>query len=258
MSDGIEEFDMGEFSLDTEPKKNPNEPKFLASQKEDLKDRDISKKMIRKEMKEVVKIIDKPSQEKLQDHQSKVIMLSRYGTSKRFGEYLKSMGFNLAVSHLKKLDTEELDEMLVRVKTSIDNKNISDFWGDLAFGLIQTGEVLTVSTSLGKRLKIQGLTDVLKGDEVFLDLLEQIELENQNLVYTSPYIRLVYAVATSAMKVHSVNTMMEKRLKIHEKEVEVKEDEVKEEVKEDEVREEVIVEEKEKPSLPKGVISFEE
>jgi hypothetical protein len=77
-------------------------------------------------------------------------------------------------------------------------------------------------------------------------------------VYTSPYIRLVYAVATSAMKVHSVNTMMEKRLKIHEKEVEVKEDEVKEEVKEDEVREEVIVEEKEKPSLPKGVISFEE
>jgi hypothetical protein len=55
------------------------------------------------------------------------------------------------------------------------------------------------------------------------------------------------------MKVHSVNTMMEKRLKIHEKEVEVKDDEVR-----DEVKEGVIVEEKEKPSLPKGVISFEE
>jgi hypothetical protein len=237
-----EVFDMGEFSLDTDPPKNPNEPKFLSSQKEDLKNSDISKKMIRKEMKEVVKIIDKPSVEQTKDHMSKVIMLSRYGTSKRFGEYLKSMGFNLVVSHLKKLDVEELDEMLVRVKTSIDNKNISAFFGDLAFGVVQTGEVLTLSTRLGQRFKIQGLTDVLKGDETFLDLLEQIELENQNLVYTSPYVRLVYAVTTAAMKVHSVNTMMEKRLKLHEEEVKPDEEgkEDGEEIQEEETRKPIL------------------
>jgi outer membrane biosynthesis protein TonB len=47
-----------------------------------------------------------------------------------------------------------------------------------------------------------------------LDLIEQIELENQNLAYTSPYVRLVYSIATSAMKVHSINTMMAKRMDI--------------------------------------------
>ena len=36
------------------------------------------------------------------EHQKLVIALSRYGSSKRFAEYLKSMQFNLNVGHLRK------------------------------------------------------------------------------------------------------------------------------------------------------------
>ena len=59
--------------------------------------------------------------------------------------------------------------MLVRVKTSIDNKNVSAFWEELAFGIIQTGEVITTSTRLGKKFRIQGLSDVLKSPAQILE-----------------------------------------------------------------------------------------
>ena len=115
---------------------------------------------------------------------------------------------------MKPLSNDDLKELLQRVKTSIDNKNVSNFWNELVLGVVQTGEVISCNTRLSERLKIAGLTDALRGDDTFLDLIEQIELENQNLVYTSPYVRLVYSVATSAMKCHSINSMMEKRMKI--------------------------------------------
>ena len=79
---------------------------------------------------------------------------------------------------------------------------------------IQTGEAICVNTKLGQKVKIQGLTELLRNDETFLDLIEQIELENQNITHTSPYVRLVYAVVSSAMKVHGVNSMLEKRMAI--------------------------------------------
>ena len=40
------------------------------------------------------------------EHQKLVIALSRYGQSKRFAEYLKSMQFNLNVGHLRKQTLE--------------------------------------------------------------------------------------------------------------------------------------------------------
>jgi hypothetical protein len=177
-------------------------------------DEQMNKIVAKQTFKEVLKTTQKKSEEEVKEHQELVIMLSRYGQSKRFAEYLKSMGFQLTVSHLKGLDNEELKELLQRVKTSIDNKNVSNFWEELVFGVIQTGEVVTINTTLSQRLKIAGLTDALRGDDTFLDLIEQVELENQNLVYTSPYVRLVYSVATAAMKCHSINSMMEKRMKI--------------------------------------------
>ena len=205
-------FDMGTFNLEGDS----NNQTFPDDLSKHLTAEDIKKggkPLVNTVMKEVLKTTSKKSEEQIQEHQSLVIMLSRYGGSKRFAEYLKSMGFVLTISQLKKLELDELTELLQRVKTSIDNKNVTQFWNDLVFGCIQTGEVIAVNTTISQRLKLNGITDALKGDETFLDLIEQVELLNQNLMYTSPYVRLVYAVCTSAMKVHSVNTMLEKRMK---------------------------------------------
>ena len=160
------------------------------------------------------KIQKKKTPEEIQKHQELVLILSRYGQSRRFSEFLKSMNFNLSVTHLKGCSLDDLEEIHKREKISIDNKNVSNFWQEMAFGTIQTGEAICVNTKLGQKVKIQGLTELLRNDETFLDLIEQIELENQNITHTSPYIRLVYSILSSSMKIHSVNTMLEKRLSI--------------------------------------------
>ena len=66
-------------------------------------------------------------------------------------------------------------------------------------------------TRLNDTIKLKGLTEMLKEDETFLDLLEELKLNNQNLAYVSPYTRLVYTLLTSIMHVHGLNTMLEKR-----------------------------------------------
>ena len=153
------------------------------------------------------------------------------------------------------MELEELEELHTRVKTAIDNKNTSNFWEEMVFSMVQTGEIVCVKTSLGQRVKIQGITEMLRSDETFLDLIEQIELENQNIAYTSPYVRLIYSVVSSAMKCHGINSMLEKRMKmlekervkenveekVEEKEVKDEEKEVKEEITEKEVKKSALV-----------------
>ena len=202
----------------------------------------------RRIQKEVQKIAEtstkKKDPEEVKKHQELVIMLSRYGQSRRFSEFLKSMNFTLTVSQLKKMEVDDLEELHTRVKTAIDNKNTSNFWEEMVFSMIQTGEIVCVKTSIGQRVKIQGITEMLRSDETFLDLVEQIELENQNIAYTSPYVRLIYSVVSSAMKCHGINTMLEKRMKMLEKEQElVDEKEEVDVVEEEKVEEESKVEE---------------
>ena len=76
--------------------------------------------------KEIMKIT-KPKTEEIQEHQELCLMLSRYGSSERFGDYLKSLTFQLTPAKLRKLNLEQLHEMLDRVRTSI-NKTVSDIW----------------------------------------------------------------------------------------------------------------------------------
>lgn len=195
------------------------------------------KKMENEVIKSIVK--EPKNSEETKKHQELVLHLVRYGSSKRFAEYLKSLGFSLTSSNLKKMSSSELEEMLVRVQTSLDNKSVSNFWSELALGGIQTTEMIVSSTKLGEKIKIQGLTDCLRGNDDFLDLLEILELSYANFTHIRPEIRLIYSIVSSGLKVHSVNSFMDKRKKMLEpKQDEVKQEEVKEEVKE-EIKQEV-------------------
>jgi len=135
-------------------------------------------------------------------------MLSRYGSHERFSEYLGKLAFELKPATLKKKSLNELTELLQRVRTSVSNKNVSDVFTELSFGAIHAAETIVTVSRLGETVRLKGITDVLKEDETFLDLLSMIELENQNLSYVSPYIRMIYTVATAGMKVHGINQMM--------------------------------------------------
>ena len=115
----------------------------------------VDAKQHKKMENEVVKsIVKEPkNNEETKRNQELVLHLVRYGNSKRFAEYLKSLGFQLTSSYLKKYSSAELEEILLRVQTSLDNKSVSNFWSNLALGGIQTTEAIVSSTKLGEKLK---------------------------------------------------------------------------------------------------------
>ena len=160
--------------------------------------------------KEIMKM-NKPNTEQIQEHQELCLMLSRYGSSERFGDYLKSLTFQLTPAKLRKLNLEQLHEMLDRVRTSIANKTVSDIWtNSIMYGIGAVENVCTM-TRLNDTIKLKGLSEVLSEDEGFLDLLEELKLNNQNLAYVSPYTRLAYILLTSIARVHGINVMMDNR-----------------------------------------------
>ena len=192
-TESIETIDMGEFSLDLDQGKHKsNQGKELENGFNNFGKGTFGSKpptddyFVKQAFKETTKISKRKSDDEIKEHQEFVLILSRYGQSKRFQEHLKMMGFNLSVTHLKKCEIEELKEIHQRVKVSIDNKNVSNFWEEMCLSSIQTGEAIVVNTKLGQKVKIQGLTELLRNDETFLDLIEQIE--NQNITHTSPYV----------------------------------------------------------------------
>jgi hypothetical protein len=210
-------------------------------------------KLAEKELvKSIVTSETKPSPEDTKKHQELIIHLSRYYTSKRFSEYLRTMGFNLNSTHLKKLSVTELEELLQRIQTSVEHKTQGNLWGDMALGGIQTVETIATSVpKISEKVKLRGLTDALRQDDQFLDLIEQLELSHSNFTHVRPEIRLMYSITSSAMRVHAINSFMEKRgemINQHKEEVKEDTEEVKEEKVEEaegEEKEEEVDEEKE-------------
>ena len=209
----IEVFDVSnnenDFNFDNvlgDNEKNPSDMNDNLLAKMDAK---AQKKMETEVVKSMVREPKDSAQTK--KHQELVLHLVRYGNSKRFSEYLKGLGFQLTSSNLKKMTSAELEEMLTRVQTSLDNKSVSNFWSELALGGIQTTELIVSNTKIGEKIKIQGLTDALRDNDEFLDLVELLELSYANFTHVRPEIRLLYTLMSSGMKVHAVNSFMEKR-----------------------------------------------
>ena len=78
---------------------------------------------------------------------------------------------------------------------------------------MQVGEKVITASSLGQKFKIKGLSQILSTDESFLDLVELFTLENQDLTYARPEIRLAYSIFLGASKAHMINTCIEKAQK---------------------------------------------
>jgi hypothetical protein len=203
MSNNIQTIQLDGFSLDsTEDDKTSSDPTSFTNEKKD-------QNLVKKEMRKSV-INSEDYVEEQKEKQEYILLLSRYGQSKRFAEYLNSLKFNLSVSTLKKMDIGELKAELERVRCSINNKSVSEFWTEMVLGILQTGEMIVVNTKLNKKFKISGLTEALKQDNEFMDLLEQIELENTQFSITNPYVRLGYTIISAAMKTSAVNTLLDR------------------------------------------------
>jgi hypothetical protein len=212
----METITLGSFSIDDdqpvkiETKEHTIAPPKTKKLKNALIDKHLPDMQISKAKQTTISKA-KPTEDAKQ-HQDYVIMLSRYGTSPRFSDYLKTLTFKLDIPSLKRLSVRELEQLLQRVRTSIQNRTVSDIWSSTIFGAISTAENVINMTSLSNHIKLKGLSSALKEDDGFLDLLEEIKLANQNLAYVSTETRLLYNVLTTTFRVHALNSMLDKRI----------------------------------------------
>ena len=123
----IETFKLPGFNLPTQPEPQPNPEKKQPKIKK--LDKKIEKKL-EKKLEKGEPVLDS----EVEDHQRHVLMLSRYGSSKRFGEYLKKMKFKLGFEQLNKLSFKDLKSLLKRVRVVVNNRQTSDMWSDMISG----------------------------------------------------------------------------------------------------------------------------
>lgn len=134
--------------------------------------------------------------------------LVRYRNHVRMGKYLKEQQFKLDDTRINKLDENQLNELLELVKFSICHRNQSNVVHQMGKGAVSLIEIAGCKA----QLQIQGLTQELCVNEPnktqFDDLVDEILIEKQLLVYTKPEIRLLMLVAQTAGTLHVKNKMM--------------------------------------------------
>ena len=103
--------------------------------------------------------------------QELICMLVRFGQSDRFGTYLSSLGMKLTPSALRQLDIEQLEELKTRVIASCTNKGSSNYVAGCVYSATQAIETVVAKSSMSQHLFLTGLTECLKKDESFNDMI---------------------------------------------------------------------------------------
>jgi hypothetical protein len=135
----------------------------------------------------------------------RLMIISRYKNSKRFGSWLKTQGFEFNTKQLKDKSLDELENMINDIRFCISTKNTNNMYETGA-----TKGVIVLENMLRPVYKVDGLSQVLSSDPMYLDLIEELLLERANYVYVKPEYRLLYCVLSSAYIVHAQHIALEK------------------------------------------------
>ena len=147
--------------------------------------------------------------EETEEHAKLVLHLSSFGLSPRFGHYLQTLNFRLGPVHL---DIASLEELKIRVRTAVANKNQTSFFKDSVLSTVKGVELVTQSVpSIKSRINLSGWAQALENDDVFIDAIEQLRLTHQDFTSLPPHIRLLICLVQSAARVHMVNKFLDKR-----------------------------------------------
>lgn len=184
------------------------ESKTMEEVKEDIQellDETKPKKTTRSKKTKKVEDLDPVAQAEAEKKQALLMVLMHYSENVRFGEYLKRVApKELYSKTLAKKSLEELEDLVVRVRFVVNNKNGGPISDGMIKGVFTAAENITTRASKG-RVLLQGTTNQLWQDEEFLDLMEQIKLEYLNFAAWDPKIRLAMVVGRTAFMVNAIN-----------------------------------------------------
>ncbi len=153
----------------------------------------------------IKKLGNKLSKEEIKKSQELIVTLSRYGASTRLGPYLSDQGFKLTATALKKLDVEELQETLERVKICVANKSETSIFSSGVLGAIQVVESISQRPGLKERVDLYGFNAYMQRSEQFMDALEEVRIETSIVTGLSSHTRLLLALGQGGVIVASSN-----------------------------------------------------
>ena len=147
--------------------------------------------------------------------QSLVLTLTRYGASRRFGDQLRSFGFNLTAASLRNHTVVELEDLLDRARICCQQATVEGMFSSAALSAVGLAEGVVCSTpGLRDKVLLKGLTESLKQDEGFMAALEQLSIDYGSFVSCPPEYRLMLAFTAAAGRTHAMNLFLKKRCEL--------------------------------------------
>ena len=212
METQAEEYDLpaGDFDFGEEKTETPDVSKL-----------NVSKGMKRKleavgamggdEMESAAK---RQTPEQIALHQACMCAILRYSASRRFGDWLKQIGFgkNLSLKSLKAMPLCDLEDLLVRLEVACASRQSSNQLESLVLGGVELAEVAIKKTRLP--LYVTGTSAILRNDDHFLDLLECANLKYGSKMQGDVRTMLLMSVLSAAGRVHAMNSVLINRSKI--------------------------------------------
>ena len=157
----------------------------------------IFKKSASKKQKEIIK---KKKNLLNTEKFDKIYIIQKYQNSDLFGEYVKkTIGIKQSETQLQKLTETQLDEILYKIRTLLDNKNI-----DKIFDSMTKTFSVGFESVVTPFYNIDGFSDALLAQEEFHNCMERIKIESK-LPNIPPTIQLGYIVTSTMLIQHQLN-----------------------------------------------------
>ena len=141
----------------------------------------------------------------VKEREKVILIINRYKNSSRFSKILKEL--KIDNQDLTNMNMKKLNGLLDKIRFTLDNSQKNDLINTAIFAGIGSLEKLATNLQLAK---LDGLTQNLMTNEIFLDSIETIKIEsNISLKFQDPKKRFVFELVKSMYMTHIINFLKE-------------------------------------------------
>ena len=139
------------------------------------------------------------------DREKVILIINRFKNSLRFSKILNKI--KIDTLDMTKMSMKKLNGLLDKIRFTLDNSQNNDLINTAIFAGIGSLEKLATNLQLAK---LDGLTQNLMANEVFLDSIETLKIENNiSLKFQDPKKRLMFELVKSVYMTHTINSLKE-------------------------------------------------
>ena len=173
-----------EEPVQTEPTNEPTNEPTIEESEPPINIKDIPKNILE-------------NVENTETKQKLIFTIQKYQDSSRFGKIVKyELGFKDTFTELSEKPENELENMLHRIRTHLDNKNLDKFYENMA-----TTAAITYEQAMSLVYPIDGFSDLLLDNEDFWNSFERFRIESE-LPYVNHTTQMLFMIAQFTIIAH--------------------------------------------------------